>query len=116
MTKMATVQAQQMWEYMSITRKTADFLIAELNEVGKLGWELVNAAYHRDLKSVGGSYSWTAVLKRPLVIQSQHRPPESTAGANATAELAASEEDADTSIFDLQPSEDEPENTGDHAS
>lgn len=67
MTKMATVHAQQMWEYLSINRKTDEFLITDLNELGKQGWELVSASFNKDLKGVAATFSWTAILKRPLV-------------------------------------------------
>ena len=110
MTKMATVHAQQMWEYMSITRKTEDFLVNELNEAGKLGWELVNASHHKDLKSVGGTYCWTAVLKRSLIPQLQPKPSELgsvvVAGTPSPPSLEpASEEDG--SIFDIHREEPE---------
>ena len=69
MSKMATVHAQQMWEYMSINRKTDEYLVADLNELGKVGWELVNATFNKDVKGVAATFSWTAILKRPLVPQ-----------------------------------------------
>ncbi|NLE37822.1 MAG: hypothetical protein GX621_07340 [Pirellulaceae bacterium] len=109
MTKMATVHAQQMWEYMSIARKTEDFLVNELNDAGKLGWELVNASHHKDLKSVGGTYCWTAVLKRPLVLQPQAKPSESdvamgvgAVGGESHLSSASLPSEEDTSIFDLR--------------
>jgi hypothetical protein len=109
MTKMATVRAQQKWEYMSITRKTEDFLINELNEVGKLGWELVNASHHRDVKSVGGTYCWTAVLKRPLVPQAHaahaNESKEAT-GSPPGGQYAPQPSDSNTSIFGIR--EDQP--------
>ena len=67
MTKVITIQAQQMWEYVSVNRKTEEFLIEELNEKGKAGWELVSVTYHKDLKGIGESFSWSAFMKRPLV-------------------------------------------------
>ncbi len=119
MTKMATVQAQQMWEYMSITRKTEDFLVTELNEAGELGWEMVAAAYRKDTKSVAGTYCWTALLKRPLVPHGQPKPSESAIGAAPRAGFPAatppSAQDAEESIFDVRPEPDEEEPTGDQS-
>lgn len=63
MTKTVTVHAQQMWEYRIVNRQTEATLLAELNEAGKAGWELVTASYNKDLK---GITAWTAILKRPL--------------------------------------------------
>jgi hypothetical protein len=62
MTKMATVQAQQRWEYMSISRKTESYLAGELNILGQDGWELVTINYARGKKE---EMFWTAFLKRP---------------------------------------------------
>jgi len=67
MTKVATVSAQQMWEYATLSLKTQDYLVNELNEHGLSGWELVSVTYHRDIKGVGENWSWTAFLKRPRV-------------------------------------------------
>ena len=114
MTKMVTVQAQQMWEYMNITRKTADYLVAELNEVGRLGWELVNASYHKDMKtSLGDAFCWTAILKRPLILPA---PPEADEEAEAdqlaetslepTEEPESPPPSPESSIFDLSPDDD----------
>ncbi|HBO46332.1 MAG TPA: hypothetical protein DD670_20880 [Planctomycetaceae bacterium] len=111
MTKMATVHAQQMWEYMSITRKTEDFLVNELNEAGKLGWELVNVSHHKDLKSVGGTYCWTAVLKRPLIPQLQPKPSDLgaivTVGSESFPSIEHPTSEEDASIFEIR--RDEPE-------
>jgi hypothetical protein len=109
MTKMATVHAQQMWEYMSLSRKTEDFLVAELNDAGKLGWELVGTFYHRDIKSLVESYCWTAILKRPLVLPPQARPCEAASGVMPAAEPHPAElsppPEAEGSIFDVRPSD-----------
>lgn len=67
MTKMATVHAQQKWEYRSTTKHTESALLNDLNELGKAGWELVGASYNKDLK---GIWAWTAILKRPYAAQS----------------------------------------------
>ena len=107
MSKMVTVQAQQMWEHMSLTRKTADFLVAELNEVGKLGWELVSASYHKDVKtSLGEAFCWTAILKRPLIIQSIPINDPTDSGelvVQATMEETTDSAGNESSIFDIQP-------------
>ncbi|MBN2216182.1 MAG: hypothetical protein JW719_02270 [Pirellulales bacterium] len=107
MAKMVTVQAQQMWEYMAVSRKTADYLVAELNEAGRLGWELINAAYHKDAKStVSELFCWTAILKRPLILPAPAVGGETAAGDSSvpvqpvTAPSLAS--DMDASIFDVQ--------------
>ena len=66
MSKTATVHAQQRWEYLEITRKTEGYLVAELNELGKVGWELVSVSFHKMTKSgLGDALAWTAFLKRP---------------------------------------------------
>ena len=84
MTKVITVQAQQMWEYVSVNRKTEEFLVEELNEKGKAGWELVSVTYHKDLKGLGESFSWSAFLKRPLVPTAADSAEVSTAAARPT--------------------------------
>jgi len=110
MAKTVTVHAQQMWEYMSITRKTADYLVAEINEAGRLGWELVSAAYHKDAKtSLGELFCWTAILKRPLILPAAIPGAEGTsdeaAPSEATAAGALLAPDMEASIFDVQRDE-----------
>ncbi len=109
MTKTAVILAQQRWEYKELTRKTEEFLVNDLNEHGKLGWDLVSVSYSKAAKSgLGEAFVWTAFLKRPLVHHPGDPPPETTAGAAETAkpsvepkaEPAAEETDPD--IFDLQ--------------
>ena len=51
------------WEYQGLTRVSEGPLLEALNEAGSEGWELVSAAYYRDMH---GTMSWTAILKRPL--------------------------------------------------
>ena len=63
MTKQASVNARQKWEYFGLTRKTESYLCKDLNTVGQEGWELVTIDYYKDLK---GEMSWTAFLKRPV--------------------------------------------------
>jgi len=107
MTKVATVHSQQMWEYAVVNRKTEEFLIVELNELGKAGWELVDTSFNKDVKGVAASFSWTAFLKRPLVPATNAAP---SAGAAATAPVPAPAPtappafsgDEDAGIFDVR--------------
>jgi hypothetical protein len=62
MTKTATVQATQRWEYMSIARKTDTYLAQELNTLGQDGWDLVTVSF---APGQTGEMFWTAFLKRP---------------------------------------------------
>ena len=55
--------ARRTWEYMEISRKTETYLVGDLNELGKEGWELVDVLFRRDIK-MGESWYWTAFLKR----------------------------------------------------
>jgi len=110
MAKTVTVHAQQMWEYTTITRKTPDYLVAELNEAGRLGWELVSTFYHKETKtSVSELFCWTAFLKRPLIL-----PAHAQGAEGATSETPAGgpantgtimPPDMDASIFDVQREE-----------
>jgi hypothetical protein len=96
-----------MWEYMSISRKTADYLVAELNEAGRLGWELINATYHKEAKtSISEMFCWTAILKRPLILPS-HLPGADGASSEEALSRAATAgpvepSDMEASIFDVQ--------------
>lgn len=78
MSKVATVQAQQKWEYCSESRRTESTLVAVMNERGQSGWELVNVFQHKDPK---GEILWTAFLKRPGLGQTP------AAGEQATMEV-----------------------------
>jgi hypothetical protein len=78
MTKMATVQAQQRWEYCFQVRKTEPALLIVLNEFGQSGWELVDTIHHKDQK---GDMCWTAFFKRPSV---GPPPPSESHPANVT--------------------------------
>ncbi len=82
--RIATVHAMQKWENHVVTTKTEVYLAKELNELGKLGWELVSVIQHKDRK---GEMAWTAFSKRPYV------PPQ-TAGL---AKAKAVDEDAESS-------------------
>ena len=66
MTKVATVQAQQKWDYCFESRRTDNALLIVLNDLGQRGWEVVNVLHHKDPK---GETTWTACLKRPSVGQ-----------------------------------------------
>ncbi len=108
MTKTAVIQAQQRWEYKELTRKTEEFLVNDLNEHGKLGWDLVSVSYSKAAKSgLGEAFVWTAFLKRPLVPQSGDPPPDTTVGVAETPPSAEPKaepapEETDPDIFDLQ--------------
>jgi hypothetical protein len=88
MTKTATVHAQQRWEYMELTRKTQAYLVAELSELGQIGWELVSVTKHRETRAGSGeAWFWTAFIKRP---QAAHNAPITTQEkAAAPAEAGA---------------------------
>jgi hypothetical protein len=116
MAKTVTVQAQQMWEYTSITRKTPDYLVAELNEAGRLGWELVGASYHKETKtSVSELFCWTAILKRPLILPASTATGDVMSGDSSSAPSSAPSSGiggvpspgTDSSIFDVRPDEDD---------
>jgi hypothetical protein len=70
--------SQGKWEYQSLTRVAEGPLLDALNEAGREGWELVNAAHYRDVQ---GLMAWTAILKRPLGQQSAVAPRRETAAA-----------------------------------
>ena len=83
MTKMATVHAQQQWEYLELSRKTVHYLVGELNDIGQEGWELVTLMQTKDRK---GETVWTAILKRPFVA---HGAIPKRSGAAPTAQVQA---------------------------
>ncbi len=64
MTKTATIHAVQKWEYLSVTKKTEEFLAREMNELGQVGWQLVYANQIKDRK---GEIAWVAFMTRPYV-------------------------------------------------
>jgi hypothetical protein len=78
MSKTATVQAQQKWEYTVLTRATETYLLADLGEIGLKGWELVSITHGKDRK---GDVAWTGFLKRPFLGQ---RAAEVASGSGAT--------------------------------
>lgn len=114
MTKTATVQAQQRWEYMELTRKTEGYLVNELNELGAVGWELVSSSFHQDTRAGAGTARvWTAFLKRP---QAGHVPSAATgekaaspapAPANRPVKLQPSDMTEDFEFADSENSADE---------
>jgi hypothetical protein len=53
------------WEYRTMSRKTEEYLVDDLNEAGQEGWELVTIEYRRDPGGMGDSMCWTAFIKRP---------------------------------------------------
>ena len=80
MSKTATVHAQQKWEFLELTRKSAPYLINELNEYGQKGWDLVTMTQAKDRK---GELAWTAILKRPF---SDHASPAKKKAAPAESQ------------------------------
>ena len=84
MTKTATVHAQQRWEYLEMTRKTAAFLVKEMNGIGQQGWELVSVMQAKDRK---GEMGWTAILKRPAVSHGAPPPEQKVAVAKPDSGL-----------------------------
>jgi len=95
MTKVATVQAQQKWDYCFETRRTENALLIALTDVGQRGWELVNVVHYKDPK---GETAWAAFLKRPSVGQSP-------APAQAAASKPAEETSPQPQGFDLSGDE-----------
>jgi hypothetical protein len=63
MSEQTVTVRRQLWEYRSCTKQSETYLVQELNEAGKEGWDLAAAAFSKDLK---GNWAWTAILKRPL--------------------------------------------------
>lgn len=85
MTKTATIQAQQRWEYMCISRKTDTYLAGELNTLGQDGWEMVTINYAKGKKE---EMFWTAFLKRPAT---GHAPPTANHKAQPAVHEPASQ-------------------------
>ncbi len=82
MTQQPPSVAPEKWQYMTLTRRTESFLIKDLNDAGKEGWELVSITYHREVKGQGETMCWTAFVKRRCTA-------EMLAEAEATAVSAA---------------------------
>lgn len=103
MTKVATVQAQQKWDYCSAARRTESTLVAAINELGQTGWELVNILNHKDAK---GETLWTAFLKRPGVAQASAPIPQVATTAEKTVFAGQAKAIADSPQgFDLSGDE-----------
>ena len=64
MEKAAIVHAVQRWEHLCMTRRSANYLVDDMNKEGQNGWELVSVLHYKDPK---GIMAWTAFLKRPAV-------------------------------------------------
>ncbi len=103
-TSEATESGKKKWEYMEITRKTEGYLINDLNDLGKEGWELVTVLYHKLASSgMGSADAWVAILKRPFSGQAMKK----MAGLEKARDVAASGEGAeagdgeDPDIFEL---------------
>ncbi|HID78441.1 MAG TPA: hypothetical protein EYP56_20930 [Planctomycetaceae bacterium] len=102
MAKTATIQAQQKWEYLTLTRKTDTFLVDELNQLfGQQGWELVSVIRDKDRK---GEMVWTAFLKRPFA-PGAAAPPAPSATAAAPREETPAEPTTQAPGFDLEGDE-----------
>jgi hypothetical protein len=101
MTKTVTVQAQQKWEYLALTRKSETYMLAEINVLGQDGWELVSVFYYKDMK---GLWCWTAFLKRPSTGQAP-TPTPVAAAEEPEAPVAASPQPTPAGGFDLDGDE-----------
>ena len=103
---MSTVVAEQTkakWEYLELSRKTENYLVIDLNDLGEAGWELVSVIYHKDLKGLGESWSWTAFLKRPYSGQSPVKLAAAAKAAASPGRARKTEEEADgADIFDVK--------------
>ena len=102
MTKVATVQAQQKWDYCSESRRTESTLVAAINDLGQSGWELVNILQHKDPK---GETLWTAFLKRPGIGQTPTPSPQTatkSAFVGQAKEIAAPMQGFDLSGDEFQ--------------
>ena len=89
MSKTTTVHAQQKWEYVELTRKSAPYLVKELNEYGQKGWELVTMTQALDRK---GEVAWTAVLKRPF---SDHTSPAKKKAAPVGSQVSPKKQEVE---------------------
>jgi hypothetical protein len=101
MTKTITVQAQQKWEHLALTRKSDTYLISEINLLGQEGWEMVTALYYKDAK---GLMCWTGFLKRPCTGQSP-APAGNAAGPSAAQPSKEPEDASPGAGFDLDGDE-----------
>ena len=103
MTEQTVTLRRQLWEYRSCSKQSENYLVQELNEAGKEGWDLVAANFSRDLK---GNWSWTAILKRPLEATTAAPAAKSpVARASAANPPAIPPAEADSQGFDLNGDE-----------
>lgn len=105
MTTAATVQSQQQWEYHCVSRTAESYLLSDLNEAGRDGWELVSTQQHKNLK---GATVWTAFLKRPRVPsrgEEARRAVEQEAAPGGSAPEASADVRAMPAGFELEDGE-----------
>jgi hypothetical protein len=107
MSEQTVTLRRQPWEYRSCSKQSETYLLQELNEAGKEGWDLVAANFSKDLK---GNWAWTAILKRPLELAA--RAPaaapaakSSVAPASAAKPPASPPAKAESGGFDLSGDE-----------
>jgi hypothetical protein len=94
---------RQPWEYRSCTKQSETYLLQELNEAGKEGWDLATASFSKDLK---GNWVWTAILKRPLELAAAAPAAKSSATPVSAAKPPADPPaKADLQGFDLSGDE-----------
>ena len=84
MTEQTTTSRRQPWEYRSFTKQSETYLVQEMNEAGKEGWDLAAASFCKDLK---GNWAWTAIMKRPL--ETTARPAAAAAATPAARSSSA---------------------------
>jgi hypothetical protein len=92
-----TPATPQKWEFRFITKQTESYLLTELNEVGRAGWDVVSINYAKDLK---GIWNWTAFIKRPLSDEAAVTTPD-VSDAAAPASSTALREPVVIQGFDL---------------
>ncbi len=107
MTEQTVPLRRQSWEYRSCSKQSEAYLVQELNEAGKEGWDLAAASFAKDLK---GNWAWTAILKRPLEAAARATDAASAAKSSATPASAAKPSanppaQADSKGFDLSGDE-----------
>jgi hypothetical protein len=102
MTKTATIQAQQKWEYHVVMRRSQTGLMEELNEAGQQGWELTSITHDKDPK---GELVWTGFLKRPFVPQAGSPAKKPAATETQGPEQQKTEQPDAKPAFDLNGEE-----------
>jgi hypothetical protein len=110
--------AYQKWEYRFFVKQTESYILTDLIEAGREGWELVSAVYRQDLK---GIWCWTAFLKRPLLdgATSALRPAAAMAAGQASEQAPAEPKawkgfdlsDGDFGFLEERPAEQQPQPT-----